>query len=51
MLANTMVLEVYEQGGKLAGLFTMPGFAVCVLIIDLEHVGPGRVRGNGAEPG
>jgi hypothetical protein len=49
MLANTMVLGVYEQGSKLAGVFTVPGFAVCVWIIDLEHVGAGqgaRLRGR-----
>ena len=30
MLANTMIPEAYEHGGKLAGLFTVLGFAVSV---------------------
>ena len=39
MLANTMIPEAYEHGGKLAGVFTVLGFAVCVWVIVLEHVG------------
>ena len=35
MLANTMIPEAYEHGGKLAGVFTVLGFAVCVWIIIL----------------
>jgi len=37
MLANTMIPEAYEHGGKLAGIFTVLGFAVSVLIIMLER--------------
>jgi ZIP family zinc transporter len=37
MLANTMIPEAYEHGGKLAGLFTVLGFSVSVLIILLER--------------
>lgn len=32
MLANSMIPESYEQGGKLAGLFTVLGFFVAVAI-------------------
>ena len=37
MLANTMIPEAYEHGGKLAGVFLVLGFAACVWIIVLEH--------------
>lgn len=37
MLANTMMPEAYERGGKLAGVFTAVGFLVSVWIIELEH--------------
>ena len=37
MLANTMMPEAYEHGGKLAGVFTVLGFAVSVWVIVLEH--------------
>jgi ZIP family zinc transporter len=37
MLANTMIPEAYEHGGKLAGVFLVIGFAVCTFIIVLEH--------------
>ena len=37
MLANTMIPEAYEHAGKLAGVFTVFGFAVSVSIIVLEH--------------
>jgi len=37
MLANTMIPEAYEHGGKLAGVFTVLGFAVSVVIVVLEH--------------
>jgi ZIP family zinc transporter len=37
MLANTMMPEAFEQGGKLAGVFTVLGFAVSVWVIVLEH--------------
>jgi ZIP family zinc transporter len=41
MLANTMIPEAYEHGGKLAGVFLVLGFAVCVWIIVLEHAATG----------
>jgi ZIP family zinc transporter len=41
MLANTMIPEAYEHGGKLAGVFTVLGFAVSVWVIVLEHAGTG----------
>ncbi len=37
MLANTMMPEAYEHGGKLAGLFTVLGFAVSVAIVVMER--------------
>jgi ZIP family zinc transporter len=37
MLANTMIPEAYEHGGKLAGIFTVLGFAVSVSVILLER--------------
>ena len=37
MLANTMIPEAYENGGKLTGIFTILGFALSVIIILLEH--------------
>ena len=36
MLANTMIPEAYEHGGKLAGLFTVLGFAVSATMVVLE---------------
>ena len=39
MLANTMIPEAYEHCGKPAGIFTVLGFAVSVLVITLEHAG------------
>jgi ZIP family zinc transporter len=41
MLANTMIPEAYEHGGKLTGVFTVLGFAVSVWVIVLEHAGTG----------
>ena len=41
MLANTMIPEAYEHAGKLAGVFLVLGFAVCVWVIVLEHAGAG----------
>ena len=41
MLANSMITEAYEHGGKLAGVFTVLGFAVSVLVIVFEHRGAG----------
>ena len=37
MLANSMMPEAYEHGGKLAGVFTVLGFCTSVAIIILEH--------------
>lgn len=37
MLANTMIPESYEHGGKLTGIFTVFGFAVSVLVVVLEN--------------
>jgi ZIP family zinc transporter len=36
MLCNSMIPEAYEHGGKLAGIFTVLGFALSVSIILLE---------------
>jgi zinc transporter, ZIP family len=36
MLANSMIPESYEHGGKLAGIFTILGFFVSVVVILLE---------------
>ena len=41
MLANTMIPEAYERAGKLAGLATIIGFAVAVVVVVLEHTGAG----------
>jgi zinc transporter, ZIP family len=37
MLTNSMIPESYEHGGKLAGIFTVLGFSISVLIIILEN--------------
>jgi ZIP family zinc transporter len=37
MLANSMIPESYEHGKKLAGIFTVLGFAVSVLVVILEN--------------
>jgi ZIP family zinc transporter len=37
MLANTMMPEAFEHGGKLSGIFTVLGFSVSVVIILLER--------------
>jgi zinc transporter, ZIP family len=37
MLANSMIPEAYEHGGKLAGVFTVMGFFVSVLMVILEN--------------
>jgi zinc transporter, ZIP family len=36
MLANSMMPESYEHGGKLAGIFTVLGFVVSVTMVILE---------------
>jgi ZIP family zinc transporter len=37
MLANTMIPEAYDHGGKLAGVFLVLGFAVSVWVVVLER--------------
>jgi ZIP family zinc transporter len=37
MLANSMMPEAFEHGGKLAGIFTVLGFAVSVVMVVLEN--------------
>lgn len=37
MLANTMMPEAYAHGGKLAGIFTVLGFVVSVIVVLLER--------------
>ena len=37
MLANSMMPEAFEHGGKLAGVFTVLGFAVSLTIVILEN--------------
>lgn len=37
MLANTMMPESFEHGGKLAGIFTVLGFAVSASVVVLEN--------------
>ena len=37
MLANSMIPEAYEHGGKLAGVFTVLGFFLSVSMIILEN--------------
>jgi ZIP family zinc transporter len=41
MLTNTMIPEAYEHGGRLAGIFTVLGFAVAVSMALLEKA-PGH---------
>jgi ZIP family zinc transporter len=38
MLANSMIPEAYEHGGKLAGVFTVLGFFVSVAVVILENL-------------
>ena len=38
MLANTMMPEAYNHGGKLAGVFTVLGFAASVTLVLFERV-------------
>ena len=37
MLANSMMPEAFENGGKLAGLMTVLGFSLAVLVTLLER--------------
>ena len=39
MLANSMMPEAFAQGGKLAGLMTVLGFSVAVVVVILERAG------------
>ncbi len=39
MIANSMIPEAYEHGGKLAGLFTVLGFFISVAVVVLENSG------------
>jgi ZIP family zinc transporter len=38
MLANSMIPEAYEHGGKLAGVATVLGFFVSVSVVILENL-------------
>lgn len=38
MLVNSMIPEAYEHGGKLAGVFTVLGFALSVAIVIFENM-------------
>jgi ZIP family zinc transporter len=40
MLANSMIPEAYEHGGKLAGVSTVLGFSISVAIVILENSPP-----------
>lgn len=37
MIANSMIPEAYEHGGKLAGVFTVLGFAISVAVVVIEN--------------
>lgn len=37
LLANSMIPEAYEDGEKLAGVFTVLGFFISVMIIIFEN--------------
>ncbi len=37
MLANSMIPEAYEHGGKLAGVATVLGFFLSVSMVILEN--------------
>jgi zinc transporter, ZIP family len=39
MIANSMIPEAYEHGGKLAGIFTVLGFFLSVTMVILETMG------------
>jgi zinc transporter, ZIP family len=38
MLANSMIPEAYEHGGRLAGIFTVFGFVTAVFVVLLENI-------------
>jgi len=37
MLANSMIPESYEHGGKIAGIFTVMGFFISISVVILEN--------------
>jgi ZIP family zinc transporter len=37
MLANSMIPEAFEHGGKLAGIFTVLGFCISVVMVVVER--------------
>jgi zinc transporter, ZIP family len=37
MITNSMIPEAYEHGGKLAGIFTVLGFFVSVVVVVMEN--------------
>ena len=37
MLANSMIPEAFEYGGKLAGVATVSGFFISVCMVILEN--------------
>ena len=39
MLANSMMPEAFEHGGSLAGLVTVLGFSVSVMVVLMERAG------------
>ena len=39
MVSNSMTPEAHEHGGKLAGIFTVLGFAVAVTMVVVENAG------------
>jgi ZIP family zinc transporter len=38
MIANSMIPEAYEHGGKLAGIFTVLGFFVSITVVIMENI-------------
>jgi len=37
MLANSMIPEAFEHGGRYAGVVTVTGFFAAVALVMLEH--------------
>jgi len=47
MIANSMIPEAYEHGGKLAGIFTVLGFFISVVVVMMEAMNkPGMPGGH-----
>jgi ZIP family zinc transporter len=47
MIANSMIPEAYEHGGKLAGIFTVLGFFISVVVVMMEVMNkPGMPGGH-----